>query len=60
MFHTGLHPDYHGVTDEVERVDAEKAARVARLGFYGAWAVAEADARPGWKPGWPTRTIAAP
>jgi len=53
MFHAGLHPDYHKVTDEVGTVNAEKAARVARLGFYAAWAVAEADARPTWKPGWP-------
>lgn len=53
MFHAGLHPDYHKVSDEVGTVNAEKAARVARLGFYGAWAVAEAGARPGWKPGWP-------
>ena len=60
MFHSGLHPDYHKVSDEVETVDAEKAARVARLGFYAAWAVAEADTRPTWKPGWPQRMVAAP
>jgi Zn-dependent M28 family amino/carboxypeptidase len=60
MFHSGLHSDYHAVTDEVARVDAEKAARVARLGFYAAWAAAEADARPAWNPGWPAQAVAAP
>ena len=53
MFHSGLHADYHKVTDEVGRVDAGKAARTARLGFYAGWAVAEEAARPSWKPGWP-------
>jgi len=53
MFHSGLHADYHKVTDEVERVDAGKATRAARLGFYTGWAVADALARPSWKPGWP-------
>jgi Zn-dependent M28 family amino/carboxypeptidase len=53
MFHSGLHADYHKVTDEVERVDAAKATRTARLGFYTGWAVADALARPSWKLGWP-------
>ena len=53
MFHSGLHADYHKVTDEVERVDAGKATRTARLGFYAGWAVADALARPSWKLGWP-------
>jgi len=59
MFHSGLHADYHQVSDEVEAVDAEKAARVARLGFYAAWAVAEEAARPSWKPGWPVSAVGA-
>ena len=53
MFHSGLHADYHKVTDEVVRVDGGKATRTARLGFYTGWAVAEEAARPSWKPGWP-------
>jgi Zn-dependent M28 family amino/carboxypeptidase len=53
MFHSGLHADYHKVTDEVGRVDAGKATRTARLGFYAGWAVAEEAAQPSWKPGWP-------
>ncbi|HXY69314.1 MAG TPA: M28 family peptidase [Gemmatimonadales bacterium] len=31
---TGLHADYHRASDAVDRVDADKAARVARLAFY--------------------------
>jgi hypothetical protein len=53
FFFTGLHPDYHTVVDEASRVDADKAARVARLGFYVSWAVAEARERPAWASGWP-------
>jgi Zn-dependent M28 family amino/carboxypeptidase len=59
MFHSGLHADYHKVTDEVERVDAAKATRTARLGFYTGWAVADALARPSWKLGWPAPPIGA-
>lgn len=59
MFHSGLHADYHKGTDEVERVDAAKATRAARLGFYAGWAVADAIARPSWKLGWPAPPIGA-
>ncbi len=31
FFFTGLHPDYHQVSDEVEKINFEKLARVARL-----------------------------
>jgi Zn-dependent M28 family amino/carboxypeptidase len=37
---TGLHRDYHKVSDNPDRVDAEKAARVARLAFLAAWSMA--------------------
>lgn len=33
FFHTGLHPDYHQVTDEPQYIDYEKMARVAHLVF---------------------------
>jgi hypothetical protein len=46
MFHTGLHPDYHKVTDEVSVLDADKAARVTRLAFHTGLAVAETAGRP--------------
>jgi hypothetical protein len=32
-FNTGLHSDYHQVTDEVDKIDAEGGARVAWLGY---------------------------
>jgi aminopeptidase YwaD len=40
FFFTGLHADYHQVTDNPDRINAEKAARVSRLAFLTAWTVA--------------------
>jgi hypothetical protein len=40
FFFTGLHDDYHKVTDNPDRINADKAARVARLAFLTAWTVA--------------------
>ena len=40
FFFTGLHKDYHQVTDSPDKINAEKAARVARLAFLSAWTVA--------------------
>ena len=37
VFFTGLHQDYHKVSDGPEKVNAEKAARVSRLAFLTAW-----------------------
>lgn len=51
FFFNGTHEDYHGRNDEVERIDAEKAARVAKLMFYLGVEVANADERPEWTPG---------
>jgi len=34
FFHSGIHDDYHGLDDEPERLDAGKAAAVARLAFW--------------------------
>jgi Zn-dependent M28 family amino/carboxypeptidase len=50
FFFNGTHPDYHGRDDEPERLDAEKAARIARLIFYVGLEVANADERPKWNP----------
>lgn len=50
FFFNGTHPDYHGRDDEPERIDAEKAARIARLLFYLGVEVANADERPDWNP----------
>jgi Zn-dependent M28 family amino/carboxypeptidase len=40
FFFTGLHKDYHKVTDESGLIDCDKAAKVARLAFMTAWTVA--------------------
>jgi hypothetical protein len=50
FFFNGTHDDYHGRDDEPERMDAEKAARIARLVFYLGLEVANADDKPKWNP----------
>jgi len=50
FFTTGLHPDYHQVSDSPDKIDAEKEARFARLVFYLGQAVANTTARPQWNP----------
>jgi Zn-dependent M28 family amino/carboxypeptidase len=50
FFTTGLHPDYHQVSDSPEKIDAEKEARFARLVFHLGLAVANTPQRPRWKP----------
>lgn len=50
FFFTGVHEDYHQPSDEVERLDVDKAARVARLIFHTAQAIADAPQRPVWDP----------
>jgi hypothetical protein len=34
FLHSGLHDDYHGLDDEIERLDSEKAAAVGRLAWW--------------------------
>lgn len=43
---SGLHGDYHQVTDEADRIDNGKIARVARLCFRTVWLLAELPVRP--------------
>ena len=50
FFFAGVHEDYHRPSDEVEKIDADKASRVARLVFYTARAIAEATEPPRWVP----------
>jgi len=49
FFTTLLHPDYHAPSDEVERIDADKTARIARLVFLLTHAVADTRERPTWE-----------
>ena len=48
FFFSGLHEDYHRASDEVEKIDADKAARVARLAFYTAYRIASDPEPPRW------------
>jgi hypothetical protein len=60
FFFNGTHEDYHGRDDEVDRIDAEKAARIARLVFYLGIEVANATARPEWNPDSYARIVDGP
>jgi len=51
FFTSGTHPDYHQPTDSPDRVDAEKASRVARLVFQVAALAADDPERPQWGAG---------
>jgi len=48
FFFSGLHENLHRPSDELDQIDPDKAARVARLIFYFGHKVAEADERPEW------------
>jgi Zn-dependent M28 family amino/carboxypeptidase len=50
FFFNGTHPDYHRATDSVDKVDAEKEARIVRMVFYIGLEVANTTARPQWNP----------
>ncbi len=45
-FHTGLHPDYHLVTDTADRINYEKMERIARLVHQTSWDLANGAQRP--------------
>jgi Zn-dependent M28 family amino/carboxypeptidase len=50
FFFNGTHADYHMVSDEVSKIDAEKESRIVRLVFYVGLEIATATARPRWDP----------
>ncbi len=50
FFFNGTHDDYHRPSDEVEKIDGEKAARIVKLLFYLGLDIANADQRPRWYP----------
>jgi hypothetical protein len=50
FFTSGLHGDYHAVTDTPDKIDAEKEARVLRLIFQLGQVLANRPERPKWKP----------
>lgn len=50
FFFNGVHEDYHRPSDEVERIDGEKTARIAQLLFYLGMEVGDAPDPPVWNP----------
>jgi hypothetical protein len=46
FYTTGLHRDYHYVTDEVSKIDFPKLARVTQLAYQTAWKVGNLDHLP--------------
>jgi len=48
FFFCGTHEDYHGVDDEVEKMDITKAINTTRLMFYLGLEVGNADEKPQW------------
>ncbi|MBC6610239.1 M28 family peptidase [Hymenobacter sp. BT507] len=45
FFFNGVHDDYHGAGDEVEKIEFQKMEPRARLVFYTAWDLANRDKR---------------
>ncbi len=50
FFFNGVHPEYHRPSDSVEKIDAEKEARIVQLLFFVGQDVANAKMRPQWAP----------
>ncbi len=50
FFFNGVHDDYHQVSDELDKIDTEKMARIVKLMYYLGWEVANNPARPQWNP----------
>lgn len=46
FFNTGMHEDYHQPTDTVEKINAEKMAKIAQVVFGCAWQLANSDKKP--------------
>lgn len=45
FYFNGVHPDYHRPTDDIEKIQFDKAEKVGRLVFYTAWELANRDGR---------------
>ncbi len=48
FFTTGLHPDYHQPSDEVETINTEKLARITQLVFHLGQSIASTAQAPTW------------
>lgn len=45
FFFTGLHEDYHRVSDHADRIDYQKASRVAKLAFLTVWRISNSGGK---------------
>ncbi len=45
FFFNGVHPDYHRITDTIDKIDFPILAQRAKLGFYLAWEIANKEGR---------------
>jgi Zn-dependent M28 family amino/carboxypeptidase len=45
-FHTGLHPDYHTIYDDPEKINYTKMEKIARLVHQVSWDLAQGGERP--------------
>jgi hypothetical protein len=45
-FHSGLHPDYHTINDDADRINYEKMEKISRLVYQASWDLAQQTARP--------------
>ncbi|HEY7473465.1 MAG TPA: M28 family peptidase [Vicinamibacterales bacterium] len=43
---TGLHPDYHTVNDDPDRINYVKMEKILRLTYQMSWTIAQQDGRP--------------
>ncbi len=50
FFFCGIHEDYHGVDDEIEKMDLTKATNTTKLMFYLGLEVGNSPERPQWDP----------
>lgn len=46
FFHTGDHSDYHRTSDTIDKIDFDKATRIARVAYRVAFEAANAEDRP--------------
>jgi hypothetical protein len=50
FFFSGVHADYHRVTDSPDKINSEKESRILKLLFYLGQDIANSPTRPAWKP----------
>lgn len=44
--HTGLHPDYHTMNDDADRINYPKMEKIGRMVYQASWDLANAPSRP--------------